>query len=341
MAFHKKKKCRDHKHDQDDSPCSQAPLKYVAEEKVETKNAEFRITYDGEVIKESIPIFENGTAEELLLTVRDFNAMCESYELWANLNEANIYGKFRRCLKGDPRGSWDEVIDGEAKTEADFDTQIIDLIVGEIGMEAHKNQVKYLRRTKKLDNMPVQKWFKRIRFINRMLPFMQGGARAKNDVYMLENFIFENIPKDWAIQCELKGVNEDTSWTEVCAFLQTCEKYFKNENVNKSKQNYQSEDNSNENTSNTDESEKPDGRGNNSKKSGKDTNTGGINNPCKFPNHGGHDYKDCFNNPKSASFKGKALTIEDFDKADKKIKEEAHSYDASFSDDSDSSEESD
>ena len=60
-----------------------------------------------------------------------------------------------------------------------------------------------------------------------MLPLLKGGARAKNDVYILENFVFENIPKNWIMQCELKFVNEDTSWTEVLAFLQTCEKYFK------------------------------------------------------------------------------------------------------------------
>ena len=44
---------------------------------------------------------------------------------------------------------------------------------------------------------------------------------------MLENFVFENIPKDWTIQCELKGVNGDTLQTEVTAFLQAYKNYFK------------------------------------------------------------------------------------------------------------------
>ena len=85
MDFHKKKS-RDHKREQDNRPCSQAPLKYVVEEKTEKSNAEFRIVYDGETIKEIIPIYENGTAEELLLIVRDCNASCKTYELWANVS---------------------------------------------------------------------------------------------------------------------------------------------------------------------------------------------------------------------------------------------------------------
>ena len=223
MAFEKNKKSRDYKHDNDENPWSQAPLKCVAEDKVEKTNVDFRINYNDETIKESIPIFENRTAEELLLTARDFNALCETYKIWDNLSVANFYGNFRRCFKGNIRGAWDKIIDGEERTEEDFATQIIDLIVGEVGMDAHKDQVKYLRNAKKPGNMQVNKWFKQIRFIDQMLPLLQGGAKAKNDVYMLEIFVFENIPKDWIMQCRLKGVNENTSWTELLAFLQPCE----------------------------------------------------------------------------------------------------------------------
>ena len=35
-----------------------------------------------------------------------------------------------------------------------------------------------------------------------MLPLLQGGAKAKSDVYMLKNFVFENIPRDWMMQSE-------------------------------------------------------------------------------------------------------------------------------------------
>ena len=34
--------------------------------------------------------------------------------------------------------------------------------------------------------------------------------------------------------------------------------------------------------------------------------------PCKFPNHQGHEWSDCFNNPYSKKFKGTAKTLEYF-----------------------------
>ena len=78
-------------------------------------------------------------------------------------------------------------------------------------MDAHKDQVKYLRNTKKPSNMQVKKWFKRIRFINQMLRLLQEGAKAKSELDMLENLVFEKNPKDWMMQTELKDVNENTS----------------------------------------------------------------------------------------------------------------------------------
>ena len=142
MAFEKNKKIRDYKHDNEEKSWSQAPLTYVAEDKVEKTSADFRITYNEETIHEMIPIFENGTAEELLLTVRDFNALCNTYELWESLSVANVYGKFRPCFTGNTRGAWDEIIYEEEKPEEFFTARIIDLFVGELGMDAHKDQVK-------------------------------------------------------------------------------------------------------------------------------------------------------------------------------------------------------
>ena len=81
-------------------------------------------------------------------------------------------------------------------------------------MDAHTDQVKYLRNTKKLGNMQVKKWFKRIRFITQMLPLLQGGAKAKSGVYVLENFVFENIPKEWMMQSKYRkvGLNDNNSY---------------------------------------------------------------------------------------------------------------------------------
>ena len=54
MAFGKKKH-RGHDQQQDD-PCMHAPLKYFPEDKTEKNSVTFKISYDGEDIKESIII---------------------------------------------------------------------------------------------------------------------------------------------------------------------------------------------------------------------------------------------------------------------------------------------
>jgi len=173
MAFGKEKhRSHDQQEKEKDSPWMHAPLRYFPEDKTEKSLVTSNITDDGEDVKESVKEYENGSREELLLTIRNFCEMASTYELWTNLGVPNIYGKFRRCLKGEIRGLWDEIIDGEPRSEAEFEEQLGYLVVGELGMDAHKNQVKYLRRTKKPSNMPVQKWFKRICFTIRMLPLL-------------------------------------------------------------------------------------------------------------------------------------------------------------------------
>ena len=55
MGFGKNKR-RGHEQQHRDDPCMHAPLKYFPEEKLEKNSVAFRITYDGEDIKESIAI---------------------------------------------------------------------------------------------------------------------------------------------------------------------------------------------------------------------------------------------------------------------------------------------
>ena len=40
-------------------------------------------------------------------------------------------------------------------------------------------------------------------------------------------------------------------------------------------------------------------------------------NPCKLPKHSNHDWADCYNNPKSKKFKGKAKNWKDAKKSSK------------------------
>ena len=57
-----------------------------------------------------------------------------------------------------------------------------------------------------------------------------------------------------------------------------------------------------------------------------DGNNDKIKNPCKLSGHSGHDWKDCFNNPKSDKFKGTARKLSDYDSEGKLKKAKQESY---------------
>ena len=50
----------------------------------------------------------------------------------------------------------------------------------------------------------------------------------------------------------------------------------------------------------------------NGRSKGKDDNKKKIANPCKLPNHQHHEWKDCFNNPRSDNLKGTVKYPKDF-----------------------------
>ena len=142
--------------DNDSSWTKKVPLKYHEEKGEKRESVTFQVTIATEKIKESVEVYEEGNNEQLLRTVRDFKNFVDTYDLFAELKETSVYAKFRRVLKGDTKDSWDELINGETKSQTNFDTHLVDLVTDEIGTEAFKYQVKYLRKTKKPKNVTLK-----------------------------------------------------------------------------------------------------------------------------------------------------------------------------------------
>ena len=143
---------------------------------------------------------------------------------------------------------------------------------------------------------------KRVRTLNSYLPLLKAGEKRLTEEYLLEEVILENIPARWQRECDLRDIDETSNWSEVQAFLMKCEEYLGETQTSLTNRNGSSAVNSDPRfqTQGTEESK------------GKDTDEKKINNPCKFPNHQGHEWSDCFNNPHSEKFKGTAKTLKDF-----------------------------
>ena len=288
--------------DNDSRWTKKVPLKYHEEKGEKRETVTFQVTIAGEKIIESIEVYEEGNNEQLLRTVRDFKNFVDTYDLFTELNETSVYAKFRRVLKGDAKDTWDELIHGETLSEANFDTHLADLVTDELGTEAFKYQIKYLRKTKKPRNLTLKSWMKRVRNLNRYLPLIKAGEIKLTEEYLLEEIIFENIPADWQRECDLKGIDETSNWSEVQAFLMKCEEHLGETQTRLTDRNSRSSVSSDPRTQ-TQGTEKG---------KGKDVDKNKVNNPCKFPNHQGHEWSDCFNNPRSKKFKGTAKTLKDF-----------------------------
>ena len=75
-------------------------------------------------------MYEDGNNEQLLQKVRDFKNFVDTYNLFTEHT----------------KDTWDKLIRGETLIEENFDIHLNDLITDELGAEAFKYQVKYLKK---------------------------------------------------------------------------------------------------------------------------------------------------------------------------------------------------
>ena len=181
-----------------------APLKYVTaidSDKVSKIKQEFKLA-NNEIVKLEIPKYNNENDEYLLLTLREFNDMVTTYDLFTLLNAAKVYDRFRRCLGGDALDTWNSLILGNTKSAANFKTAQIELVETLIGDEAYDEQVGYLQDTRKPHDMEVHKWIQRMKTINSYLPTLSNGSVSLTEIQLVK-IITKNIPKAWKTQFKL------------------------------------------------------------------------------------------------------------------------------------------
>ena len=175
---------------------------------------------------------------------------------------------------------------------------------------------------------------KRVRTLNSYLPLLKAGEKQLTEEHLLEEVILENIPARWQRECDLRGIDESNNWSEVQAFLIKCEEHLDENQSHQSDRNQRIQPRTDSRTS-------IQGKG-----KGKDYDKKDLKTPCKLPNHEYHEWKDCFNNPRSDNVKDTAKTLKDFNadgSAKKKRSEEGKMAEvelqSSYDSDSDAEEE--
>ena len=121
------------------SKFNDAPMKYktlIDLDKVTIVKQEFTLT-NGEVVKLTIPKFNEENDEFLLLLIREFKDMIQAYGLFTLLNATKVFDRFCRCLSGDALDTWDSLVSGETKNETNLKKLLFNLVKTLIGDDAY------------------------------------------------------------------------------------------------------------------------------------------------------------------------------------------------------------
>ena len=257
-----------------------------------------KFKFHGEEVKVELPKYEDQDGKVFIKLVSDFWNMATTYKLF-DQNMELLFDRFRRCLGRSARTDWDHVVENETLSKQKLSQCIVSMFVRLLGEDTSVNLREYLERTKKPKTMKVRQWVRRIRHLNLYLQILSGGKGDSFDEKELSRkCITPNIPQAWTKDFRLREGHEEKKLSRVIKILEILE--HAEERMEKKKE----KSNSKSNKENKD--------GKRSGKSGKDkSKKEKPKNPCKLPNHSGHDWADCFNNPKSKNFKGTAKNWKD------------------------------
>ena len=306
------------------------PLTYAVADIEDRDQLELKLVIDERTIKERIPIYKGDSEETLLVLIKEYKNLIDTYDLWDQENaDRNVYFDFRRCLRDSARDDWDLIVEimddeGEERGQQAFEAAISSLIESSLSEQAYIRQRTYLRSTPKPRNLSVKKWVNRILTINSFLPLMEIGAQRITEKDIITDVITPNIPIEWKSQYLLQGLHLETRVSKVVTTLQHLESVEKMVPT-------KTKNNNNHNDNHDDKSDKKHERSSNTKDESKNNPKGkqqkSFKNECKLEGHKGHEWADCFNNPNSKNFKGKARSLKEDKESngEKNIKEKKDS----------------
>ena len=168
-------------------------------EKVTSVKLQFTLVTK-EIIKLSFSKYTDEVHEILLLLIREYKDMVETYDLFKLLTAEQVFDMFRRCLGGDALDTWNGIITPMTKNKTNFDKAMLKMVEVLMGEDAGEEQLIYLRETKKPPELNVQAWLRKMKAINAYLPAL--GETALTEIELVR-IITKNIPRAWRTQFKL------------------------------------------------------------------------------------------------------------------------------------------
>jgi hypothetical protein len=299
---------------------TQPPLTYASQESAINRRA---IKFNGILgipVKEELPIYSGDSEESLLVLVKRFKEMSSRNQVWTLPNAPVIvYSNFERLLVDSALDDYLELLQEmdeemeEERTERGqeaFNALVKAFVQASLGDRAFIRQRNYLRKTPKPASLSVKQWVARIRTINSYMPLMaEDGDQTLSEVDLIQDVITENIPHEWRKDYLMQGLHKEDKLSTVLEgllHLETCEKLLQRKPNDLKRNN--NENRNHNHTHPKDDDNRKHGRASDTtddtKGNPKTKNRKTFKNECKLEGHKGHEWADCFNNPRSANFKG-------------------------------------
>ena len=149
--------------------------------------------------KATIISCSTGDPETLLRTIVEFLDAASQVSRLNLTAGPNRYNKFRECLGGAVRDTWDVIAPNHAQTVNGFEGALSDFVAQYLMPTAGADQRLYLDTIKKPFRLTVQQLAERLRFINRLMRWFPGNAASPFDESTLKLLFYNMMLPKWKL----------------------------------------------------------------------------------------------------------------------------------------------
>ena len=264
-----------------------ALMKYTSKRDGSERYYRLKITVGTIKTEEELLIYNDGTHEVYLKTIKDFQKMCDTYQFLKDKNEEPpiLFARFSKVLKGNASDNWGDLMADNTNRKVSTFCKLIDMMTAAIlGKHAYRNQVRYLKTTPKPDSITLSVWIQRIKNINSHLNILHMLENGKLDeLALIEDVILENIPAQWRSYYRLCGRDKIDKLSEAKETLKLIKEESGNLGGKASSESYNKKSGKD-----TKIEKKPETNKKGFSKGNKTDIT--VKNTCQIPNHKGHSW---------------------------------------------------
>jgi RNase H-like domain found in reverse transcriptase/Reverse transcriptase (RNA-dependent DNA polymerase)/Integrase zinc binding domain/Retroviral aspartyl protease len=266
---------------------------------------------DDETITIKVPVFDSGTPEAVLFWRKQFNELADIKSLSVKQKFTNV----ALLLSGEAKEYWTdskaEVIEDDTQelTNEDFDEVMVTFMTKYFSADAAEDLREYLLNIKKPSTMDFQKFIRRVRELNRYLPFLpppMNDSLDENELFMVMKKAVPSWHKTFITTGQRQHITTLQELTDYFLGIEEVEKRDRNRSNSNNNPKNRSPSSSNSNSQNRNSNNGSNGNGRRPNSNSNNNNSAATRrnarNYCHRHDTDRHSWYDCRLNPRSANY---------------------------------------